>query len=631
MKKKIKFAEAEQISRSRTKVKNMSADKFWKLLALFFIFIFLFYYNTSAQLVDTLSVYAISTTPVYSIPLLANVDYEITCMEEFSLWQGGNGKPAGEVDAAYFIDIPAGEFGNGLEPLPTNISNGFLINDETVITLLGKLPGVSPTHTYIVSMKGTGGLVKFFIEDRPPFGSDRHSDNSGFIKVEIRRISPNVSVNTTRIDFGDVLVGTNKDSSVIFHNSSRSGLTVNLSNIIGTNAGDFSILGSASFTIYQNQDSSVWMRFTPGAVGKRYGAVLFNTNDPASPQVRIDLEGNGIAPSISVNPLLIDFGEVELGSYKDTTFEIQNTGTALLIVQSISLSGNTSEYQINSPASFTLQSGQRQIISVRFSPTSIRRKDASADIQSNAGGISTTSIALTGVGVTTLTAGFTNNHHGAPEEVVTIPVELFENRDGSDATSFEFLVRYNYRILYPRRVINANTLSKTFSLQSIPLRAGVMKIVGTNGQPLKGTGTLVNLEFLLLFGDTTYSALIIDSLKFNDGNPRAKMINGIFTLDSACNQFLRRITEVGRVQLRQNTPNPFNPTTTISYYIPIEQHVKLDVLDMLGRNVVTLVDEFKNAGEYKCVFYAQNLPSGIYVYQLRTMEGVATRRMIITR
>jgi hypothetical protein len=68
--------------------------------------------------------------------------------------------------------------------------------------------------------------------------------------------------------------------------------------------------------------------------------------------------------------------------------------------------------------------------------------------------------------------------------------------------------------------------------------------------------------------------------------------------------------------LRQNYPNPFNPATQISFAIQKANHVTLKVYDILGREVAILVDERKQAGEYKVTWNAEGAPSGVYFYRL---------------
>lgn len=72
--------------------------------------------------------------------------------------------------------------------------------------------------------------------------------------------------------------------------------------------------------------------------------------------------------------------------------------------------------------------------------------------------------------------------------------------------------------------------------------------------------------------------------------------------------------------LQQNYPNPFNPTTTISYELPMSGSVNLIIYDVLGRQVATIVNEFRNAGRYKEVWDASNFSSGVYFYQLTSVQ-----------
>lgn len=90
-------------------------------------------------------------------------------------------------------------------------------------------------------------------------------------------------------------------------------------------------------------------------------------------------------------------------------------------------------------------------------------------------------------------------------------------------------------------------------------------------------------------------------------------------------------TVPGDYSLAQNFPNPFNPTTTISFDIPKNGIVELKVFDMLGREVATLVNGFKNAGSFRVDFNGSNLTSGTYFYRIKSGDFVQTKKMVLLK
>ena len=84
-------------------------------------------------------------------------------------------------------------------------------------------------------------------------------------------------------------------------------------------------------------------------------------------------------------------------------------------------------------------------------------------------------------------------------------------------------------------------------------------------------------------------------------------------------------------KLFQNFPNPFNPVTEISFFLPKESYISLKVFDMLGREVDEIAKGSFNTGEYKISFNAKNLPSGLYFYQLIAGNFMESRKMILMK
>lgn len=83
--------------------------------------------------------------------------------------------------------------------------------------------------------------------------------------------------------------------------------------------------------------------------------------------------------------------------------------------------------------------------------------------------------------------------------------------------------------------------------------------------------------------------------------------------------------------ISQNYPNPFNPSTKIKYSIPASEKVLIKVFDVLGREVTTLLNEYKESGTYEIEFNARNLSSGLYFYKLTSGNYSETKKTILQR
>jgi len=89
--------------------------------------------------------------------------------------------------------------------------------------------------------------------------------------------------------------------------------------------------------------------------------------------------------------------------------------------------------------------------------------------------------------------------------------------------------------------------------------------------------------------------------------------------------------EVKGFYLSQNYPNPFNPTTKLRYSVPGSEMVQIKVFDVLGKEIKTLLNEYKQTETYEIEFDASNLTSGVYFYQLSAGIFVETKKMILLR
>ncbi|QQS36115.1 MAG: T9SS type A sorting domain-containing protein [Ignavibacteriales bacterium] len=127
-----------------------------------------------------------------------------------------------------------------------------------------------------------------------------------------------------------------------------------------------------------------------------------------------------------------------------------------------------------------------------------------------------------------------------------------------------------------------------------------------------------------------------DNVRFTELQATGKIIfagtydNGIWIYNPSPTD-VDDISNPESYSLGQNYPNPFNPSTTISYQLAATGNVEIVVYDVLGKEILTLVNESKPAGNYQLVFDASSLTSGVYFYRIVTNNFIQTRKMILLR
>ncbi|MCS7013443.1 MAG: T9SS type A sorting domain-containing protein, partial [Chloroherpetonaceae bacterium] len=94
---------------------------------------------------------------------------------------------------------------------------------------------------------------------------------------------------------------------------------------------------------------------------------------------------------------------------------------------------------------------------------------------------------------------------------------------------------------------------------------------------------------------------------------------------------IKEFTMPKEYSLSQNYPNPFNPTTTIEFNLRFPGRTVLEIYNLLGQKVMTVVDADLAAGSYRYQVNLSNLASGMYLYRLRSRDFVATKKMLLMK
>lgn len=341
---------------------------------------------------------------------------------------------------------------------------------------------------------------------------------------------------------------------------------------------------------------------------------------------------------IAVDATSIDFGEVSELDTARVTFTIENRGTLPLTITSI-------------------RAARSSVYSVSAMPLSIDPKLP---------GLVTLALAPTARGALSDTLMISSNDPSQP--VLSIPlsakiVSYFQVADNEDVS--------RYKEFGPWSTSNAQAFGASSRYSPLPTAPGTYVIYSMT---LKKTGTYdiqiivpktvnasTRAKYVLRIGSTIADSVFVDQ-NVNSGTwvtiltrslPASIPIDIVVTdasTDPAGGTVLRadalrcslrqEVTSVDKkgsevlpnsYVLRQNHPNPFNPSTRIEYAVPTSGNVSLRVFDMLGREVAILVDGMVEAGWYTVNFNAQNLASGVYLYRLESRGFAQTLKMVVLK
>lgn len=164
---------------------------------------------------------------------------------------------------------------------------------------------------------------------------------------------------------------------------------------------------------------------------------------------------------------------------------------------------------------------------------------------------------------------------------------------------------------------NGSLMGRFFNTSGVPItEPSVIFGPSDNKIPVGGVG----------FGGGYYLAIAtkVDST-FSDGDVYGRFIDPITGVEEEKSKIPKTYV------LYQNYPNPFNPRTKIKYSIPSSKNVEIKIFDVLGNEIINLVNEYKPAGTYEIEFDANNLSSGIYFYRIISGKYFETKKMLLMK
>jgi hypothetical protein len=239
--------------------------------------------------------------------------------------------------------------------------------------------------TFAPTATGTGGGTVGITSDAPGTAPGLAMSGTG--------VQPGISVSPASISFGSLVDGQSKAQPVTITNTGTANLTITQ---VGPTGAGVSVNGiTMPLTIAAGQSTSFNVLYAPQSAGNTNGSVSVASNAPNSP-ASVAISGTGIAATstISVNPNVLSFGNVNTGSSANQTITVTNTGNSSTTISQVGVSGQSlSASGLSTP--LTLTPGQGASLNVKFSPTSMTSVNGLVSIVSDQG---TTTVAVTGTG-----------------------------------------------------------------------------------------------------------------------------------------------------------------------------------------------------------------------------------------
>ncbi|MCL2064955.1 MAG: choice-of-anchor D domain-containing protein, partial [Candidatus Cloacimonetes bacterium] len=316
-------------------------------------------------------------------------------------------------------------------------------------------------------------------------------------------------------------------------------------------------------------------------------------------------------PIFTINHLSYDFGDVIIGSSSDAhAFTISNTGGSPLTISAIIITGaNAGEFNLNHPAlPLVINAGNNAVVSASFAPITDGDKSASISFTHDAND-SPHNVTLSGIGL------------GLPVFIIDPLEHNFGNVVVGETTD-----PYTYTI--------TNTGGS-------PLVVNTIDLIGTNHSEfsLSISGlpwTIVVNEtrtFTVSFAPSAPIGIKTAYLNITHNASDSPHTDTTLIGDSVVSE---SDVVVFATNLHVNYPNPFNPETTIKFTLSNSGHVRMDIFNIRGSLVRTLVDNEMNRGEHTVIWNGkdnngQEVSSGIYFYQMKTSDFSSIKRMVLMK
>lgn len=457
-------------------------------------------------------------------------------------------------------------------------------------------------------------------------------------KILQRDVSDNVfSISYARgkglaIDMGTVYLGELKDSIIraVFVNESDFQYNILGYNFTGSEANHFDILTDLVFPYAINAGDSIPLeiRYYPDKTGLSTSEIEFQL--PAGIVVKSQITGFCDLSSLAIKSPIVDFDLVEVGDFKDMNFDVilTNESGGPIEIEDISIVGSyKGEFSSNQNISQTIQNGEDIAVTLRFIPDHIGRKNAQYQVSYKGKG-SPRKINMFGEGVDSRSDSlmiYVKDAEAFPGDIVRLPIYI--GAYGSITTS-ELVKGFTTNLSF-----NATLLEPISGFSESELIGDIRTLTIDLPKTFGADSILTVLEFKALWGNDTISPLSLSyTVPQGSGRVLIKEESASFKLKGVCLQNgVLRLFLPGEMSLEQNTPNPANDKTSISFTVLEMGETTIELFDIYGNKVRTLISENLSRGNHTVEIEVNDLPQGTYYYSMKSPSNILRKTMLIVR
>lgn len=445
-----------------------------------------------------------------------------------------------------------------------------------------------------------------------------------------RGTRPGLQTNVLAIDFGALCVGDESElRELTIFNDGTSAATITSISAAAEPFVQVEALPTVPRVMEPGASLRVPYRFKPTRAGAQQSEIVIE--QVGAPPLRVQLRGEGIVGRLIASTPRLDFGCLAPGA--DTVLPLLVTNVGECPVNVLSIRGLGNGFTMDEPnVKHTISVNAARLYHIRYTAGSV---DAAGVLSVESDSPDAIDIAMHGrvcageIQRLTLNVPDTSIAVG---ETFMLPITAHFARSVQSELRYSLTLTYAHDLLIarlggradaePTDTWTAGSISSDVQMrESVPGRLVITGRIrpGTNG------GLLVNVPLKVLLGSAFETMVNVEQATAGSGIVVAA--NGGLFKATGCDT--AGIVLAGAYRLMQNAPNPFHPSTVITYHIGRNDRVRLNLYDALGNLVRVLIDEDQAAGEHEFRFVAAGLPGGVYTYELQCGSYRAMRRMIV--